>query len=84
MNPPFNKNMNSFSVYPNPATEHFTLISDFDLKDATIELFDVNGKLQKVKVKTINNRSKKISVTNLSKGMYLIKVKTEFAKIIVH
>lgn len=88
MNSSFNKEMNSFSVYPNPATEHFTLISDFDLKDATIELFDVNGKLQKVNMLTIGIRSKKIAVTNLSKGMYLIKVKTkvktEFAKIIVH
>ena len=87
INQPFNEKINSFSVYPNPSKDHFTLSSVFDLKDAIIELFDASGKLQKVNMQTVGNRSKKIIVTNLSKGMYLVKLttkgKAEFAKIIV-
>jgi hypothetical protein len=82
-----NEKANSFTVYPNPATDYFTLVSSNDLQDATIELFDMSGKLQTVMIQNTGKKSKKIMVKNLSKGMYMIKLataeKTEFAKIII-
>ena len=78
---------NSFTVYPNPATDYFIIVSDIDLKNSTAELFDMSGKLQRVMIRNNGNNSKKVLVGNLSKGMYMIKIiaseKTEFVKILV-
>jgi len=81
------KKKTSFSIYPNPATDYFTIVSDVDISNVAIEVFDMSGKLQIITIKNTDKRSKKILVKNLSKGMYIVKLataeKSEFAKIII-
>ena len=82
-----NVKTNSFTVYPNPATGYFTLVSAKNLQNAKIELFDVSGKLQKITIKDVDIKTKKVIVSYLSKGMYLVKLtvrnQTEFAKVMI-
>ena len=62
-----------FRVYPNPTVD----VVNFDLagKITSVEVYDAAGKL----VKTANDGAKSINVSALSKGNYVVKVKTENA-----
>lgn len=62
-----------FRVYPNPTVD----VINFDLagKITSVEVYDAAGKL----VKTAKDGAKSINVSALSKGNYLVKVKTENA-----
>ena len=55
-------------IYPNPARDVLTISSDKPIK--SVEIYDVLGRL--IKTETKNN----INVSQLSKGNYLVKVKT--------
>lgn len=59
------------TLYPNPTSN----ILNIETKQiiSKIEIFDLSGKL----VKSENGKDKKVSVSNLTKGMYLIKLYTE-------
>ena len=52
-----------------------------------IELFDVSGKQQQIRIISIGKYSRKIMAEILSKGVYIVKItivgKTEFGKIII-
>lgn len=69
----FNPNSILVSIYPNPS-HHFLNISSRFVIDK-IELFDVTGKV----IKVVEGNSKEIQVTisELSSGMYFVKVYTE-------
>ncbi|WDF46333.1 T9SS type A sorting domain-containing protein [Chryseobacterium sp. KACC 21268] len=62
-----------FRVYPNPTVD----VVNFDVagKINSVEVYDAAGKL----VKTANGGAKSINVSELSKGNYVVKVKTENA-----
>lgn len=62
-----------FRVYPNPTVD----VVNFDVtgKINSVEVYDAAGKL----VKTANDGAKSINVSALSKGNYVVKVKTESA-----
>lgn len=62
---------NPISVYPNPTT-HIFAVNGFD-GIATVEIFNITGEL-KMKYTTEANRS--ISVGNLTKGLYVLKIST--------
>ena len=59
------------TLYPNPTSD----VLNIETKQiiSKIEIFDLSGKL----VKSENGKDKKVSVSNLTKGMYLIKLYTE-------
>lgn len=60
------------NVYPNPTTNFLNIRSNnLDLKDAKIELFDLMGK--KVKEVSLENENR-INLTNLSSGVYSLKI----------
>ncbi len=77
----------TIGIFPNPSTGSFTVALNIDLQNANIYLFDVNGRLQKIKIININSTQAKIIVNNLSKGIYFLKIynkrKTELRKIII-
>jgi hypothetical protein len=64
-------------IYPNPVVDNFTI--EGLSKSETLNVFDLNGRV--VLTQTISN-NEMISVTNLSKGMYFIKVGGEIGKIL--
>lgn len=61
----------AFSVYPNPASDYI-MIETNDLKEAKIELMDVNGRL--LKSQKLDNNTR-IDTKMLSNGIYLYKIK---------
>ncbi len=74
-----NENESNISVYPNPATNDFTLTVNLQSnEEIKIEIYDVAGKLLKSFDKqkfTIGVNSFKIDATEFPNGIYLIKVK---------
>ncbi len=60
-----------FTIYPNPSKGNFNINFDNSNSDYTIEIFSLLG--QKVFEKE-NTRSSSVSVTNLQKGTYLVKI----------
>jgi len=72
---------NELVISPNPVMDdHFTVSADFDLSDASIELFDVNGKEQSVSTSNISTTSKNVYTTTLTKGIYIVKVTGSFKR----
>lgn len=59
------------TLYPNPTSDVLNIETKQTI--SKIEIFDLSGKL----VKSENGKDKKFSVSNLTKGMYLIKLYTE-------
>lgn len=67
---------NKFSIYPNPAKNNFIVKSNPQNLVTQIELFDLSGKLLLSK-KLENSVENTISVATLSKGIYLVTLKTK-------
>jgi hypothetical protein len=61
----------SFLVYPNPAASDFTILLK-DLETASYGLFDIAGK--KVKAGTLSQAETKVNSTDLSPGIYFIRI----------
>jgi len=61
----------NFKVYPNPASDFIT-ISNSEANDFTIQIMDITGKI--VKVENVNIASTTLDVSNLNKGVYLLKI----------
>ena len=61
----------NIEMFPNPATDLLTLNAD-QVLDASIEVYNVAGKL--VLTDNIQGTTKSINVSNLEKGMYMIKI----------
>ena len=65
-----------FTISPNPVTSIINLKLSTNLIDGNIKIFDVLGK--QVLTKELNSDNlTQINISNLSKGMYLLKVTTE-------
>jgi hypothetical protein len=64
----------SLTIYPNPANDYI-IIENIGINIKTIELIDITGKIRYIysDPSEYNNR---INVSNLSKGMYFLKVLT--------
>ncbi|TCK64785.1 putative secreted protein (Por secretion system target) [Winogradskyella wandonensis] len=73
-----NFNLLEYSIYPNPATN---LVYINGLKQTeTVEVYNING--QKLFEKSINQNENSIDVTQLSSGIYFIKLKDQSLKFI--
>ena len=67
----YNRNNKEFDIYPNPSTGLVTISSNFKL-NTRIEILNVTG--QTVKILNITSGNQQIDLSNLSKGLYFIKV----------
>jgi hypothetical protein len=71
-----NQDDNEVTIFPNPASESFTInLGKFNKQDILIEVFDIGGKL--VHQESSENRLLvKISAGTFTNGLYFVKVKT--------
>lgn len=67
---------NTITLYPNPPDEFLSVQMPENLISETseISLYDVNGRLLKFQKLKVENRVIRISVENLSNGVYLLRV----------
>lgn len=65
------KNNAEVKVYPNPVKDILNINTDKNIN--SIEIFSLTGQL----IKTIDNNTKQINVSDLKKGIYLLRVKSE-------
>ena len=63
----------TFNISPNPATTILNIQLSKSLTNGNITVFDILGKQILIKEFNSNNLTK-LNVSNLSKGMYLVKV----------
>jgi len=62
-----------FSMYPNPSSEEMVTIQlPTGTLKADVSLYDISGRL--IKTQKITNNNNKVSVQNLSNGIYMFKV----------
>ena len=54
------------SMYPNPASDHFTIEMENEVK--SVEIFSLQGQ------KVLTSKNKNVDVSGLSKGMYLVRI----------
>ncbi|CAM1363277.1 DUF3472 domain-containing protein [Tenacibaculum xiamenense] len=82
--PSLQNDTSEFTIFPNPASEILNIsISENDKADGLIEIFDIQGK--KVMAKSIKTKEKnrsQIDVSNLVKGLYILKYYTSDRKYI--
>jgi hypothetical protein len=77
---------NTFSLYPNPATDNITLnLNKTNNSDLTLNFYNVTGTL--VRSKLIKSEQQKIDIGDLSNGIYFVEIKsinwTEKQKLII-
>nr|WP_297310331.1 T9SS type A sorting domain-containing protein [uncultured Flavobacterium sp.] len=63
-----------FKVYPNPTADYLNILTEEQIIEATI--FDINGK------QTLKSNEKRLDISNLTSGIYLIEVVTNSGKAI--
>ena len=74
-----NKN-NSFSVFPNPATNFFVVETK---ANSIAKLFDINGR--EIFSQNINANSKNsLDVSKIANGLYLLNVGNDFQKVSIN
>lgn len=69
------ENMLAFDIYPNPSQDFLTILLPNEITTGSIELFDYSGK--SVKSKHINSVNNTLDMSNLSQGIYIIKLNSE-------
>ncbi len=66
-------NDHKFALYPNPATNELNIASSNATRIEKVTIYNFTGQL----VKSIDGDTRKIDISNLSSGIYLIKVQTD-------
>lgn len=64
----------NFNIYPNPVSQFFEIESNQEIKE--IEIVDLSGKV----VKLFKEGLEHYSISELSEGLYILKIQTHFGK----
>ena len=67
-----NLTLNDFDVFPNPTIDYLNIISQWNVSNYHLDIFDINGKL--IYSKYFTNPRSKINTYEFSKGIYLMKI----------
>lgn len=62
----FNSQNLKATIYPNPASTNFTIEMENEVK--SVEIYSIQGQ------KVLTSKAKNVNVSNLSKGMYLVRI----------
>jgi len=65
------------NTYPNPTTDYFNITSEAMIQ--SVELYDVSGRL--VRTSLVNGFETQQNVSNLTNGVYILKIKTQEGEI---
>jgi hypothetical protein len=68
---------NQITVYPNPASNTLTILTNNNLTIQQLQLLDITGKV----IAHFNNQTE-IDLTNIANGMYLLKIQTQNGNLI--
>ena len=68
------------NVYPNPSTSLINISNDANTVISTVEMTDLNGRV--VKTQSLNSTEGQISISDLSIGVYMMKINTEAGTVI--
>ena len=71
-------NLNKFklNIFPNPVSDTFTIQLNQNYHNIEVEILSISGKLIR-KIKSKNSARQNIDITDLSSGMYFLKVKAD-------
>jgi len=72
-----NFSKSGLSLFPNPAKETFSVKSTSDILLSKVEVYDLSGKLLLSKNMEAGAIESTISVTNITKGLYLVTVESQ-------
>ena len=64
--------LDQITVFPNPADNYITIKSDYNLEDAIISLFDLNGRRVLNYKNSSNNNI--VDISSLSDGEYVLRI----------
>lgn len=67
---------NSISVYPNPAADQLTIISEIPMKSAVVKLTDINGKVI-FETANVSGNSFVFDLSEQAKGIYFAEISNE-------
>ena len=62
----------TINIYLNPAQDKITVASDYQMKNSTIEMLDINGRL--LQTLNFNSGKKEINISDLNEGIYILKI----------
>jgi hypothetical protein len=66
----------NFSVFPNPSTRIFNILTENPIANATIIIADLNGRIVfQTKSENLNNQT--LELNQLQKGIYILKISNE-------
>ena len=68
---------NGMSIYPNPSNGVFNIDSKVDWKNATVEIYTMSGQFIKKGSVDIFNDVKKLDLTDLPIGEYMLRIRTD-------
>jgi hypothetical protein len=66
----------TFSVFPNPSTNNFTITSSNSATINGVEMYDVNGRIVK-SLEFDNLSSAEVNIADLSQGVYMLKISSD-------
>lgn len=72
------KNNETISIYPNPTNDYFDIVAP-NYSKLKISIFDTNGAML---ISEIYENEKRVDVSNLSKGIYIVVVNNQSFKLI--
>lgn len=67
----------TLSLYPNPAHDQVVITSEFNMSDATVQLFNAAGQLIPVTVTVNSGNSIQLNVNDIPAGNYVIKISND-------
>ncbi|MES2516589.1 MAG: T9SS type A sorting domain-containing protein [Bacteroidota bacterium] len=70
-------NDNGMSIYPNPSKGVFSIDSKVDWRNSSVEIYNLSGAFIKSGVVSIFDEVKKIDLTDLPEGEYMLRIKTD-------
>ncbi|WP_299432794.1 glycoside hydrolase family 9 protein [uncultured Aquimarina sp.] len=65
----------TFRVFPNPTNQILNIRSTVSTSSSSIEMYSIQGK--KIFSKELNNEDSSLDISNLTSGLYLVKITTE-------